>query len=180
MERNLYLINSTNIFKSHHLNKGKLYFNRKGFKLLKAKFIRQLPHVFKWQENDIPTLSLEECRSRVSNVTEANDCIRVLKTILSDNSNKFIFAHININSFGNKFDFLPTQVRANIDVLMVSETKIDNSFPVSNFSIDGFSAPCRLDCANNGGGIMLYVREDILSNLLATDERHFLSWPNSA
>ena len=55
---------------------------------------------------------------------------------------------------------------------MVSETKIDDSFPVGNFVIDGFSTPYRLDCDSNGGGIMLYVREDIPSNLLATDEKN--------
>ena len=38
---------------------------------------------------------------------------------------------------------------------MVSETKIDNRFPVGNFVIDGFSTPYRLDCYSNGGGIML-------------------------
>ena len=54
---------------------------------------------------------------------------------------------------------------------MVSETKIDDTFPVGNFVIDGFSTPYRLDRDNNGGGIMLYVREDIPSNLLATDEK---------
>ena len=135
VERNLYLIDSTKMFKSHHLNKGKLYLTRKGFKLLKVMFIRQLPHVFKWQENDIPSLNLEECRSRVSNVTQANDCISVLKTIRIDNSSKFIFADININSIKNKFDFLPTKVRGSIAVLMVSETKIDNIFPVDNFVI---------------------------------------------
>ena len=53
---------------------------------------------------------------------------------------------------------------------MVSETKIDNSFPVANFDIDGFSTPYRLDHDSNGGGIILYVREDISFNLLATDE----------
>ena len=53
---------------------------------------------------------------------------------------------------------------------MVSEIKIDNSFPVGNFLIDGFSTPYRFDSDNNGGGIILYVREDIPSNLLVTDE----------
>ena len=54
--------------------------------------------------------------------------------------------------------------------LMVPETKIDDSFPVDNFVIDGFSTPYRLYRDSNGGGIMVYVREDIPSNLLATDE----------
>ena len=57
---------------------------------------------------------------------------------------------------------------------MVSETKIDNSFPVGNFVIDGFSTPYRLHRDSNGGGIMLYVREDIPSNLLTADEKNYI------
>ena len=88
-------------------------------------------------------------------MTQANDCISVLKALRSDNSDKLVFAHININSIRNKFEFLSTQVKGNIDVLMVSETKIDNSFPVGNFVIDGFSTPYRLDRDSNGAGIIL-------------------------
>ena len=117
---------------------------------------------------------MEECRSHVSHITQANDCIRVLKALRSDNSNKLIFAHININSIRNKFEFLSTQVKGNIDVVMVSEAKIDDSFPVGNFVIYGFSTPYRLDRDRNGGGIMLYVKEDIPSNLLATDEKNHI------
>ena len=56
-----------------------------------------------------------------------------LKTIHSDNANKLIFAHLNINSIGNKFEFLATQVKGKIDALMNLETKIDESFPKGNF-----------------------------------------------
>ena len=97
-----------------------------------------------------------------------------MKTLRSDNSNKLIFAHININSIRSKFEFLSTKVKGNIDVFIVSETKIDYSFPVGNFVIDGFSTPYRLDRDSNGGGVMLYVREDIPSNLLATDEKNHI------
>ena len=55
---------------------------------------------------------------------------------------------------------------------MISETKIDDSFPVGNFIIEGFSTPYRLDYDSNGGGIMLYISEDISSNLLATEEKN--------
>ena len=55
-------------------------------------------------------------------------------------------------------------VKGNIDILMISETKIDDSFPTGNFLTDGFhkSFPSERDA--NGGGIMLYVREDIPVN----------------
>ena len=106
-----------------------------------------------------------------------------MKALHSDNSNKLIFAHININSIRNKFEFLSTQLKENLDVLIVSETKIDNRFLVGNFVIDGFSIPYRLDRDSNGGGIMLHVREDIPSNLLTTDykkhiEGFYVKWRN--
>ena len=99
---------------------------------------------FNWQENDISNLSLEECRFDVSNVMLENDWISALKALRSDNSSKLIFVHININSIRNKFEFLSAQVKGVlIDVLMVSKTKIDNSFSVGNCVIDGFSIPYR-------------------------------------
>ena len=61
-----------------------------------------------------------------------------------------------------------------IHAFTFSETKIDDSFPVGNFVIDGFSTPYQLDRDSNGGGIMLYVREDIPSNLLATVEKNHI------
>ena len=48
----------------------------------------------------------------------------------------------------------------------MSETKLDASFPVAQLCIDGFSIPYRLDRNRNGGGIIIYVREDITSKKL--------------
>ena len=53
-----------------------------------------------------------------------------------------------------------------IDVLLISETKVDVSFPSSQFILDGFIPPYRLDRMQHGGGIMLFIREDISSKLL--------------
>ena len=49
---------------------------------------------------------------------------------------------------------------------MVSETKIDMSFPTSQFLIEGFAVPFWLDRTNTGGGMLVYVRDDIPSKLL--------------
>ena len=94
-----------------------------------------------------------------------------MKTLRSNNSNKLIFVHININLIRNKFQFLSSQVKGNINALIVSEIKIDNSFPIGNFAIDGFSTPCRLDCDGDGGAIIQYVREDIPADLSVTGEK---------
>ena len=47
-----------------------------------------------------------------------------------DNKNKLVFAQ---NSIRNKFDLLGKPVEDNIYVLMISETKIDDSCPIANF-----------------------------------------------
>ena len=53
-----------------------------------------------------------------------------------------------------------------LDILIITETKLDNTFPVSQFHIDGFSKPYRLDRNRNGDGVIIYVREDIPSKIL--------------
>ena len=52
-----------------------------------------------------------------------------------------------------------------LDILIMTETKLDYRFPVSQFQIDGYSKPYRLDRNRNGGGIIIYVREDILGRM---------------
>ena len=55
---------------------------------------------------------------------------------------------------------------------MVSETKLDNSFPEGQFLIVELIDFDRFDRNKNGGGIMLYVREDIPAKLLSHDLPH--------
>ena len=73
--------------------------------------------------------------------------------------------HLNINPIRNKFDALSLVIKNNGDALMISETKLDDSFPTGQFLLHGFSAPYRLDRKLKGGGI-LYIGEDLPSRLL--------------
>ena len=120
--------------------------------------------------NRISESDFEENES--SNLKQTiENCRSVLKSLRKDNLDKLIYAHLNINLIRNKFDYLSEQIRGNVDILLVSETKIDVSFPQVQFVIDGFSAPYRLDRNSLGGGLMLFVREDIPSNLLTYEEK---------
>ena len=67
----------------------------------------------------------------------------ILKSIRGGNKHKLIFTHLNINSIRNKFDLLAEQVAGNIEVLMILETKIDESFPVRNFLLPVFRGRSR-------------------------------------
>ena len=52
------------------------------------------------------------------------------------------------------------------NILLISETKIDDSFPTAWFFIRGFSAPCRQDQRGRGWGLLLFFREDVSSRIL--------------
>ena len=60
-----------------------------------------------------------------------------------------------------------------IDIFMVTETKLDNSFPASQFNVEGFSKPFILDQNKNAGGIILYIRSYIAASKLTN-----LTFPN--
>ena len=76
---------------------------------------------------------------------------------------------MNINSIRKESELLSEQIIGNVDILIISETKIDDSFPIGQFLIEGFCAPYRLDRNSKGRGILFYVREDIPSNLITVD-----------
>jgi exonuclease III len=47
-----------------------------------------------------------------------------------------------------------------VDMLIIAETKIDNSFPDAQFKIDNYHF-CRADRNAHGGGLIVYVRSDL-------------------
>ena len=49
---------------------------------------------------------------------------------------------------------------------MISETKLDETSPAAQILLQSFCMSCRLDRNRIGGGIMLYIREDIPSRLV--------------
>ena len=58
-------------------------------------------------------------------------------------------------------------------IMVISETKLDDSFPESQFKIPGYSSPFRLDRDQNGGGIMVFVHEDITPEFLSFEDKPF-------
>ena len=66
--------------------------------------------------------------------------------------NRLIFGQININSIRSRFEPLFSLVSKKVDVLLIFETKIDNTFPVSQYCVPGYSIPFRLDRTGSGGG----------------------------
>ena len=53
-----------------------------------------------------------------------------------------------------------------IEILILTETKLDETFLTSQFLMDGFSKPYRFDRNKYGGGVMIYIRDTIPSKVL--------------
>ena len=94
---------------------------------------------------------------------------QVLKDIRKGNVNKLVIGQLNINSLRKKIDMLSELIKGFVDIFMISETKLDNSFPKSQFFIDGCHTQFRCERNGNGGDIFLYVREDITAKVIHCD-----------
>ena len=70
-----------------------------------------------------------------------------------------IICHLNINSIRNTFDTLDEIVKA-FDIFLISESKLDNTFPINQFTIRGYKV-FRRDFNRFEGGLILYVNENI-------------------
>ena len=84
-----------------------------------------------------------------------------------------ILSYINVNSIRNKLDDLKFLLGKSLDIICISETKLDETFPTAQFAIEGFSKPYRLDITSNSGGLLFYVKANLPSKLI-----RFYSFPN--
>ena len=93
------------------------------------------------------------------------DPLSEIKNLRLRHIDKVIIGNIDINAFPNKFEQLKELVMK-YNVLVITETKLDNSFPTTQFLEKDFAEPFRLDRNRNGGDIMIYIRDDIPRTLL--------------
>ena len=94
------------------------------------------------------------------------DTLNMLREIRIKNVNRVIIGTLNINSLPAKYDKLKLVIGNYLDILVIQETKLDPSFPTTQFMINGYKKPYRLDRNRNGGGVIIYIREDIPSREL--------------
>ena len=81
-----------------------------------------------------------------------------LKEIKIQSPDKLLLGHLNINSVRNKFKALTYIKDNNIDLLLISETKLDDSFPIAQFQMKGFSVPYRHDRWKSWGTSFVHSR----------------------
>ena len=91
----------------------------------------------------------------------------ILKKIQINNVNRVVIGHVNINSIRSKLDMLSSMIKYNIEILMVLETKLVSSFPQAQFRMEEYVPPFRCDRNSHGGGILLFIREDIPTKIIS-------------
>ena len=102
-------------------------------------------------------VSFVACESENVNITNK------VKELRCQNVGNVIIGHLNINSLRYKFEDLCEIIDGYVDIMIIGETKLDESFPSNQFMVRGYKKPYRKDRNANGGGVMIYVREDIPS-----------------
>ena len=105
------------------------------------------------QQINLYNLNIKNCNGQPD-----DDMLR-LRKLLIKNPN-------NIKSIKNKFEMLSLLFHQEIDILMISETKMDHSFPTEQFIIEGYSKIYRLGRNDRAGGIMLIVKNNLLTSRL--------------
>ena len=78
-----------------------------------------------------------------------------------------IVGQLNINSLRNKFLSVKELLSHNIDLLVINETKLDDSFPNARFQINGYKC-LRNDRNIFGGTLVLYINKNIPSKQIHT------------
>ena len=78
-----------------------------------------------------------------------------------------LIAYLNINSLRNKIiDLREIISYLQLDYFVLSETKINDSFPSAQFDMSGYEIRARRDRDGMGGGIIEYVRRGVICKRL--------------
>ena len=108
--------------------------------------------------NIIPLSAPQNSNLIIQNDMDPKEIMKCLKTKHRDRP---IIAHLNINFLDPKFEPLKGIIKDNVDILLVSETKLDESYPEGTFFIEGYKEPIRLDRNKNGGGLLFFIHDDL-------------------
>ena len=98
--------------------------------------------------------------SDYDNIRAKGNASTSTKSIKAKHSKSLLFGHLNVNSIRNKFVFSQELIKRAFDIFLISETKIDDSFPNAQFKIEGFKS-FRKDRDAFGGGLLFYVNEKL-------------------
>ena len=106
---------------------------------------------------NVPQTALTNNQSHVGEDNPSEDLSKFSKS----NAKNLIFSHLNVNSLSSKFmEMNELLIKGKTDVLFLSETKLDSSYPNAQFNVSQFTIH-RLDRNAHGGGLICYVKDSL-------------------
>jgi len=113
-------------------------------------------------ETDTSSNDYDDTNVFSNSPNELTSCFDIAKKYKCKHRNNLVFAHLNVNSLKKKHAEIHLLVSGNIDVMFLSETKLDNTYTSSMFAIENYSI-VRQDRSSRGGGLLVYIRSDIIN-----------------
>ena len=89
-----------------------------------------------------------------SSYIQEENSLDSLRKLTLRNVNKVIIGNININFLPAQFGQVKEVILKNVDILVITETKLDDTFPLGQFYVEGFTMPYRPDRSCIGGGVI--------------------------
>ena len=109
----------------------------------------------------------------VDNVNIEESCLNNSKLHLNHKATNILCQNIKNSmyhywcSVRNKFENFKEIINGNVDIFTIAETKLDGSFPTSQFELEGYYSPFRLDITKQSGGLLVYIKSSIPSRQLS-------------
>ena len=136
--------------------------------LIEDKVTENVENVNENTENRNDNCNMEETDEIEMNVIVQENSEEVQKEIEKVRCtfrNNMIIGHLNVNSLNLKFkEVKDLIVRCKFEVMVLTETKLDDSYRDALFEIDNYDM-YRQDKRSNSGGIMIYVSKILPSTL---------------
>ena len=98
--------------------------------------------------------------SQYGNIRAKGNAFTSTKSIKAKHPKNLFFGHLNVNSIRNKFVSIEEVIKRTFGIFLISETKIDYSFPNVQFKFEGYKCS-RKDRDAFGGGLFFYVNEKL-------------------
>ena len=87
-----------------------------------------------------------------------NDIFKDIKNV--------IFEHLNLSSLQNKFFSISELIKGKVDIFLINQSKVDESFTSNQFAMSGYKF-IRRDRNKFGGGIAFYITDQLTSLIIA-------------
>ena len=140
------------------MNNSKLHLNHKRTNILCQNIKNSIYHYWistNSREIDITDLSLPK------------DIDQILFDLKANNTSNLNFAYLNINSVRTNFENFKEIINENVDIFTIAKTKLNGSFPTSQFELEGYYSPFRLDITKQSGGLLVYTKSSVPSSQLS-------------